>query len=70
MGSESKAVRKASGFELWERALLIIALGKLNLTKMISNKITLEQWHQTFCDLEAKKEIKVIVYPNPDIYGF
>jgi hypothetical protein len=37
---------------------------------MISNKITLEQWHQTFCDLEAKKEIKVIIYPNPDIYGF
>jgi threonine dehydrogenase-like Zn-dependent dehydrogenase len=58
MGSESKAVWKASDFESWGRALQIIALGKLNLTEMISNKITLEQWHKTFCDLEAKKRLK------------
>lgn len=70
MESDSQAVRMASGFESWEKALQIIALGKLDLKEMISNKITLENWHQAFCDLEVKKEIKVIVYPNPNTYGF
>ena len=70
MESDSQAVRMASGFESWEKALQIIALDKLNLTEIISNKITLEKWHQAFCDLEVKKEIKVIVYPNPNTYGF
>lgn len=70
MESDSQAVRMASGFESWEKALQIIALGKLNLREMISSKITLENWHQAFCDLEAKKEIKVMVYPNPNTYGF
>ncbi|OFW54700.1 MAG: hypothetical protein A2163_03220 [Actinobacteria bacterium RBG_13_35_12] len=70
MESDSQAVRMVSGFESWEKALQIIALGKLDLKEMISNKIALENWHQAFCDLEAKKEIKVMVYPNPNTYGF
>ena len=39
------------------------------MTKMITNKIVLDDWHQAYCDLEDKKEIKVMVYPNPDKYG-
>lgn len=69
MESDSQAVRMAAGFESWEKALQILALGKLNMTRMITKRITLDQWHQAFCDLEQKKEIKVIVYPNPDKYG-
>ena len=70
MESESQAVRMAAGFESWERALEILGLGKLRMTDMITRRIVLEDWHQAFCDLEAGKEIKVMVYPNPDDYGF
>jgi threonine dehydrogenase-like Zn-dependent dehydrogenase len=68
MESDSQAVRMASGFESWERALQILALGKLDMAKMITKRITLEEWRQCYCDLEEKKEIKVMVYPNPEKY--
>lgn len=69
MESESQAVRMAAGFESWEKALQILALGKVDMTKMITRKILLDDWHQAYCDLEDKKEIKVMVYPNSDKYG-
>ncbi len=69
MESDSQAVRMAMGFESWEIALRVLALGKLDLTRMITRRITLDGWQQAFQDLEAKKEIKVMVYPNPDKYG-
>lgn len=69
MESESQAVRMASGFESWEKALKILALGKVDMTKMITRKITLDEWHDAFNDLENKKEIKVMVYPNPKKYS-
>ena len=59
----------AAGFESWEKALQILALGKVDMTKMITRKIVLDDWEQAYCDLEDKKEIKVMVYPNPDKYG-
>lgn len=68
MESGSQAVKMAAGFESWEIALRVLALKKLNLPKMITKKVTLAQWRQAFCDLEEKKEIKVMVYPNPDKY--
>jgi threonine dehydrogenase-like Zn-dependent dehydrogenase len=68
MESESQAVRMAAGFESWEKAIQILALGRLDMTKMITRKILLEEWYQSFCDLEEKKEVKVMVYPNPDKY--
>ena len=68
MESDSQAVRMASGFESWEKALQILALGKLNMTRMITRRITLEEWHASYCDLEQKKDVKVLVYPNPDKY--
>jgi len=68
MESDSQAVRMAAGFESWEEALKILALGKIDVTKMITKKITLDEWQQAYLDLEAKKEIKVMVYPNPDMY--
>jgi len=69
MESESQAVRMAAGFESWEKALQILALGKVDMTKMITRRITLNEWKSAYEDLEAKKEIKVMVYPNPDKYG-
>jgi len=70
MESSSQAVRMAAGYESWERALQILALGKIDMPGMITKKIVLDDWRQAYEDLEAKKEIKVMCYPNPDTYGF
>jgi L-iditol 2-dehydrogenase len=70
MESDSQAVRIASGFESWEKSIEILRMDKVDMTKMITKKITLDEWKQAYDDLEANKEIKVMVYPNPDEYGF
>jgi threonine dehydrogenase-like Zn-dependent dehydrogenase len=67
--SDQQEVRMALGYESWEIALRVLALGKLKMTRMITRRITLDQWHQAFCDLEEKKEVKVMVYPNPELYS-
>ena len=41
-----------------------MSMGKVNLQAMITSSIGLEDWEQAFDGLEAKQEIKVIVYPN------
>ena len=69
MESDSQALRMVAGFESWEIALQVLALKKIDMTKMITKRITLPDWNQAFCDLESKKEIKVMVYPNPEKYS-
>ncbi|MEM2888967.1 MAG: zinc-binding dehydrogenase [Candidatus Bathyarchaeia archaeon] len=64
MESGDAAVRMAYGWHSWERALKIMAMGKVNLSPIITRRITLDQWKEAFELLEAKKEIKIIVYPN------
>ena len=68
MESDSQQVRMASGFESWEESLRILALGKLDMTKMITGSITLDSWHDAYCALDEKREIKIMMYPNPDKY--
>lgn len=68
MESDSQAVRMAAGFESWEIALKVLALNKVDMTKMITNRIELKDWKQAYEDLENLKEIKVMMYPNPDEY--
>jgi L-iditol 2-dehydrogenase len=70
MESDSQEVRMASGFESWERALKILALNRLRMQEMITRKITLHEWKDAFEQLEKKKQIKVMIYPNFEIYGF
>ena len=59
-----QAVRLATGWHSWERALRIMAMGKIRLEPIITRNITLEEWRDAFEALEAKKEIKVMMYPN------
>ena len=59
MESDSQAVRMAAGFESWETALRVLALGKLDMTCLITRRITLDRWQEAFRDLEAQREIKV-----------
>ena len=59
-----QAVRMAAGWHSWERALQIMAMGKIQLEPIITRRIRLEEWREAFERLEAKQEIKVVMYPN------
>jgi len=59
-----QAVRMATGWHSWERALKIMAMGKIQLEPIITRRIRLEEWREAFERLEAKEEIKVMMYPN------
>jgi L-iditol 2-dehydrogenase len=60
-----QAVRMATGWHSWERALQIMGMGKIELEPIITRRIRLEDWRDAFISLEAKREIKVMMYPNP-----
>jgi threonine dehydrogenase-like Zn-dependent dehydrogenase len=64
MEYEDQAVRMATGWHSWERALQIMAMGKIQLEPIITKRIRLEEWREAFEGLEAKQEIKVMMYPN------
>jgi L-iditol 2-dehydrogenase len=59
-----QAVRMAAGWHSWERALQIMAMGKVKLAPIITSRIRLEDWRAAFERLERKEEIKVMIYPN------
>jgi len=59
-----QAVRMATGWHSWERALRIMAMGKIQLEPIVTRNITMEEWRGAFEALEAKREIKVMLYPN------
>jgi L-iditol 2-dehydrogenase len=59
-----QAVRMAAGWHSWERALKILAMGKIQLEPIVTKRIPLEGWREAFERLEAKQEIKVMMYPN------
>jgi threonine dehydrogenase-like Zn-dependent dehydrogenase len=59
-----QAIRMAAGWYSWERALAIMAMGKIQLAPIVTRRIPLEDWREAFERLEAKQEIKVMIYPN------
>jgi L-iditol 2-dehydrogenase len=59
-----QSVRMAAGWHSWEKALQIMAMGKLRLSPMITRRVGLEDWREAFERLEAKQDIKVMIYPN------
>jgi len=61
-----QAVRMAAGWHSWERALKIMAMGKIDLQPIVTRRIRLEEWRSAFEALEAKEEIKVMAYPNEE----
>jgi L-iditol 2-dehydrogenase len=64
MEVNDQAVRMAEGWHSWERALRIMAMGRLRLEPIVTRHIHLEGWEEAFARLEAKQEIKVMLYPN------
>jgi threonine dehydrogenase-like Zn-dependent dehydrogenase len=59
-----QAVRMATGWHSWERALKIMAMNKIDLKPIVTRSIALDAWRDAFEALEAKQEIKVMIYPN------
>jgi threonine dehydrogenase-like Zn-dependent dehydrogenase len=64
MEYQDQAVRMAAGWHSWERALKIMAMGKIDLAPIVTRNIALEEWRDAYEALEAKREIKVMMYPN------
>jgi L-iditol 2-dehydrogenase len=64
MEVEDQMVRMAMGWHSWERALQILAMGKVQMAPIVTQHIPLEGWRDAFLRLEAKQEIKVMIYPN------
>jgi len=64
MEIEDQMVRMAMGWHSWERALQILAMGKIDMMPIVTNHIRLEEWREAFDRIEAKEEIKVMIYPN------
>jgi threonine dehydrogenase-like Zn-dependent dehydrogenase len=64
MEIEDQAVRMAMGWHSWERALQILALGKLCMERIVTRSIRLEDWREAFLRLDAKQDIKTMIYPN------
>ena len=64
MEYDDQMVRQAMGWHSWERALQIMAMGKVNLLPLITRKVRMEEWRDAFEALERKEEIKIIMYPN------
>ena len=64
MECADQAVRMAMGWHSWERALRIMAMGRIDLKPIVTRSITMDEWRVAFEALEAKREIKVVMYPN------
>jgi threonine dehydrogenase-like Zn-dependent dehydrogenase len=64
MEVEDQLVRMAMGWHSWERALQILAMGKVQMEPIVTRHIPLEGWREAFARLEAKQDIKVMIYPN------
>jgi threonine dehydrogenase-like Zn-dependent dehydrogenase len=64
MEIEDQALRMAAGWHSWERALQILAMGKVRLEPIVTSNIPLEDWKDAFERLQKKQEIKVMIYPN------
>jgi L-iditol 2-dehydrogenase len=59
-----QAVRMAMGWHSWERALQIMAMGTVQLEPIVTRNVRMDEWREAFEALEAKREIKVMLYPN------
>jgi len=53
----------SSSWTAWEKAISLIAKGKLAVEKLITHKLPLEQWEKAFHLLESRQAAKVILIP-------
>ena len=51
-------------WETWERTMRFLRQGIVDLHPFISNRLPLSRWEEAFQSVIAKKEIKVLLYPE------
>jgi threonine dehydrogenase-like Zn-dependent dehydrogenase len=63
MGYPEEATRKTAGALSWERAIKIMALGKIKFEPLITHEFPLDRWEEGFSICENKTGVKVILRP-------
>ncbi len=63
MESGVQVVKTWAGAQSWERALQILALGKVKLEPLITHTFPLNEWEKAFRVVEEKSGLKVLVKP-------
>jgi len=62
-GYEEEATRASGGAVSWQRAIKILATGKMNLEPLITHELPIEEWEKGFELCENKQGVKVILRP-------
>ena len=53
----------SSYYTAWDRALSIMSKTDADLSKLITHRVSIEEWESTFNDLIAEKGIKAMLIP-------
>lgn len=48
----------------WERALNLLATGKIRLEPVVSGEYTMAEWEKAFAAFESKQGLKIVMYPE------
>jgi L-iditol 2-dehydrogenase len=48
----------------WERALKLLAAGKIQLEPVVSGEFSLADWEKAFQAFESKEGLKIVMYPE------
>jgi L-iditol 2-dehydrogenase len=53
-----------NGPETWHHAVDLLGRGVFDLSPMITNHYSLDQWETAFANLRAKQDVKALIHPN------
>lgn len=53
----------STGFEGWDRTIALIASGKIDVAKVISHVMPLDEWERAFDLMESQQALKVVLTP-------
>lgn len=56
----------SSSYSSWDRALSLMSNTKRDLSKLITHKVSIEKWKETFKALEEEKGIKALFIPDSE----
>lgn len=59
----------SSSYTSWDRALLLMANTKKDLRRLITHRVTIEKWEETFEDLLGEKGVKAMFIPEDEMGG-
>lgn len=54
---------KCEKYSSWEKAIAYVAMGKVNLEKMVTHEFGYDQWEEAFNVFESKNGLKILLHP-------